>query len=383
VNNGAVAATPSARPALQNGGSNGHIPPHSPPVHRRPRGGRPGGSGPAYAALDLGTNNCRLLIAEPADDGFVVLDAFSRIVRLGEGLGATHRLSEAAIDRTLSALRVCAGKIRRRGAISVRAVATEACRQADNCAEFLARVEADLGLTIEIISAAEEARLAVSSCSPLLSVTLPWGLVFDIGGGSTEVMWTRVGEGGVPEIIDHVSVPLGVVALAEKYGGREVSRGAFRDMVDEFLGPMREFDRRHGISPRIKAGEVQMVGTSGTVTTLASINMRLPRYNRAAIDGSFLRFKAARRVARELLELSYEERAQHLCIGRERADLVIPGCAVLEAICRVWPVGRLRVADRGLREGILLDLIGADRPDEERPRGRAAGTSMAPAALPV
>ncbi|WP_445678811.1 Ppx/GppA phosphatase family protein [Radicibacter daui] len=353
------------------------------PMHRRPRGGRPGGNGPAYAALDLGTNNCRLLIAEPAADGFVVLDAFSRIVRLGEGLGATHRLSEAAIDRTLSALRVCAGKIRRRGAISVRAVATEACRQADNCAEFLARVEADLGLNIEIITAAEEARLAVSSCSPLLSGALPWGLVFDIGGGSTEVMWTRVGEGGVTEIIDHVSVPLGVVALAEKYGGRDVSRGAFRDMVDEFLGPMREFDRRHGISPRIKAGEVQMVGTSGTVTTLASINMRLPRYNRAAIDGSFLRFKAARRVARELLDLSYEERAQHLCIGRERADLVIPGCAVLEAICRVWPVGRLRVADRGLREGILLDLIGADRPQGARPNGRAAGTSLTPAALPV
>jgi exopolyphosphatase / guanosine-5'-triphosphate,3'-diphosphate pyrophosphatase len=312
---------------------------------------------PTFAALDLGTNNCRLLVAQPAPGGFVVIDAFSRIVRLGEGLSSTRRLSEAAIDRTLAALKVCAGKVRRRQAEhSLRAVATEACRQADNCRGFLDRVEAEVGLRFEIITPAEEARLAVSSCAPLLDATVPHGLVFDIGGGSTEVTWLRMVD-GLPQVIDHVSVPLGVVALSEQYGTDSVSRGQFRAMVDAFTGPLEAFDARNAIRPHVQAGRVQMVGTSGTVTTLAGLNMHLPRYNRAAIDGSWLRFKAARRVTRELMGLNQVQRAAHPCIGRDRADLVLPGCAVLEAICRTWPVGRLRVADRGLREGILFELI--------------------------
>ncbi len=312
---------------------------------------------PTFAALDLGTNNCRLLIAQPAPGGFAVIDAFSRIVRLGEGLTASHRLSEAAMERAVSALKVCASKIRRRHAEStLRAVATEACRQADNCRYFLDRVEQDVGLTLEIITPAEEARLAVSSCAPLLDTTVPNGLVFDIGGGSTEVTWLHRRD-GLPDVIDHVSVPLGVVALSERYGTDNISRGQFRAMVEAFTGALEAFDARNGIRPHVQAGTVQMVGTSGTVTTLAGLNMHLPRYNRAAIDGSWLRFKAARRVTRELMGLNQAQRAAHPCIGRDRADLVLPGCAVLEAICRTWPVGRLRVADRGLREGILFELI--------------------------
>jgi exopolyphosphatase / guanosine-5'-triphosphate,3'-diphosphate pyrophosphatase len=322
-----------------------------------------------FAALDLGTNNCRLLIARPAPGGFRVVDAFSRIVRLGEGLEATGALGEAAMARTLDALKVCAGKIAHRHVAAVRSVATEACRRAVNCHEFLTRVRNETGIELEIISTAEEARLVVSGCAPLLHPRTPYAIVFDIGGGSTEIVWVRHGQpdgrkgasgescAAKTEIFGSTSLPFGVVTFTERFGGTEVSPTIYRAMVAEAQRALAPFEKRYRIRREVGARRVQMIGSSGTVTTLAGIHMALPRYIRAMVDGSTLTFDQIDRVSRHLAGLDLAGRAASPCVGRERADLVLSGCAILDAICATWPVGQLRVADRGIREGILFDLM--------------------------
>ncbi|MGQ9372095.1 Ppx/GppA phosphatase family protein [Azospirillum sp. ST 5-10] len=321
---------------------------------------RPTAAGRAvFAALDLGTNNCRLLIARPAPTGFRVIDAFSRIVRLGEGLSRSERLSPQAMERTLEALRVCGSKIERRGVTAARAVGTEACRRARNCGEFIDAVERETGIAIEIISSQEEGRLAIAGCAALLDPSVPFALVFDIGGGSTELMWLAVEPGRQPRLLDQISIRCGVIGLAERYGGDRLAADRYRAMVEEVVDLVAPFTERNGIADRHAAGRVQMLGTSGTVTTLAGVHLGLPRYDRRAVDGSFLRLDHARSIIAKLVALDFAGRAGHPCIGPERADLVVAGCAVLEAICDCCPVQRLRIADRGLREGILVDLIGA------------------------
>ena len=316
---------------------------------------------PNYAALDLGTNNCRLLIARRAGGGFRVVDAFSRIVRLGEGLAATGALGAPAMDRTIEALKVCAGKIDHRRVAAGRYVATEACRRAANCASFLDRVREEIGIELEIISTAEEARLVVSGCAPLLHPRIPYAIVFDIGGGSTEIVWLRQEgtRGRTPrlEILGSASLPFGVVTFTERFGGIEVTPAAYRAMVAEAEAALLPFETAHRIRREVRARQVQMLGSSGTVTTLAGINLALPRYIRAMVDGSMLTFDQIEIVSRHLAGLDIAGRAANPCVGRERADLVLSGCAILDAICATWPVGRLRVADRGIREGILFDLM--------------------------
>jgi exopolyphosphatase/guanosine-5'-triphosphate,3'-diphosphate pyrophosphatase len=312
-----------------------------------------------YAALDLGTNNCRLLVARRAGRGFRIVDAFSRIVRLGEGIAQSGRLSQAAMDRTLSALAVCADKMARRKVTQARAVATEACRRADNCEAFLERVRAETGIAVEIIASDEEARLVVVGCAPLLDRRAPFAVVLDIGGGSTELVWLRVPRDPrqTPQLLDFVSLPYGVVTLSDGYDGRAVTEPVYAAMVSEVRAALAPFEQSNAIAGRIGAGEVQMLGSSGTVTTLAAIHLELPRYNRIAVDGSSLSFAEVETVSRGLLSMGYAARVAHPCIGAERADLVLAGCAILEAICTLWPVGRVRVADRGLREGILQGLF--------------------------
>ncbi|HZS83601.1 MAG TPA: Ppx/GppA phosphatase family protein [Stellaceae bacterium] len=339
------------------------------PDHRR--GGRAAPPGPArhaagaeevYAALDLGTNNCRLLVARGAGAGFRVIDAFSRIVRLGEGLAATGLLSEAAMQRTLEALKICAGKIDQRGVTRARYVATEACRRAGNCEAFLDRVQRTTGIAIETISTEEEARLAVAGCAPLLDRRKPYAIVFDIGGGSTELVWLRLSPETArprPDILGSVSLPFGVVTFTERYGGDVIAPERYAAMVAEARSAMAPFAARHRVAEALAAGAVQMLGSSGTVTTLAGIQLNLPRYIRSVVDGSILTFAAAEAISARLAAMPCAARAVHPCIGRERADLVVAGCAILAAICALWPVGRLRVADRGVREGILFSLLAA------------------------
>jgi len=315
---------------------------------------------PQYAALDLGTNNCRLLVAQPAGSGFRVVDAFSRIVRLGEGLAASGVLSEDAMARALDALKICADKIAGRRVAAGRYVATEACRQAANCGAFRARVREEIGIEIEIISSTEEARLVVAGCAPLLNPRFPYAIVFDIGGGSTEIVWLRLWGGGQrrrPEILGSMSLPFGVVTLTDRFGGAEVSPATYRAMVAEAVAALAPFEHANDIQRHVRTGRVQMLGSSGTVTTLAGIHLALPRYTRALVDGSILTFEQISVVSTHLAGLDLAGRAANPCIGRERADLVLSGCAILDAICATWPVGRLRVADRGVREGILFDLM--------------------------
>jgi exopolyphosphatase/guanosine-5'-triphosphate,3'-diphosphate pyrophosphatase len=341
------------------------------------RDGYDGGSGnfrsptPVLAALDLGTNNCRLLIARANGRGYRIIDAFSRIVRLGEGLTRNGALTEDAMRRTIEALKVCAGKISRRGVTHGRSVATEACRRASNCDEFLGRVRAETGLNIEIISTAEEAQLAFRGCAPLLSPRQPRALVFDIGGGSTEIGWLRLRNGSPPELIDSVSIPVGVVTLSEHYGSSQMSADMYGRMVGEVSAHVAPFAARNGIGPRVAVEGVQMLGTSGTVTTLAGIHLGLARYDRSMVDGTYLDFDTIRGISRGLADMTYEDRCRYSCIGVDRADLVVAGCAILEAICDLWPVGRLRVADRGVREGILDGLMTSANRRRSRRRRRA------------
>jgi exopolyphosphatase / guanosine-5'-triphosphate,3'-diphosphate pyrophosphatase len=310
----------------------------------------------SYAALDLGTNNCRMLIARPDGDGFFIIDAFSRIVRLGEGLGASGRLSDVAMDRAVAALSICAEKLKRRNVTLARSVATEACRRASNGPAFVARVFAETGIKLDVISAEEEARLAVMGCHKLLEDGNGPALVFDIGGGSTELIVVDTG-GDEPRTLDWLSVPWGVVSLAECEALDEVTLEArlaayarMRDRVrDSFAGfAARQKHSRSGL---------RLLGTSGTVTTLASVYLQLPSYDRRQIDGLLVPSAAMREISARLSHMSVVERATLPCIGNERADLVVAGCAILDAILDIWPAERVGVADRGIREGILRQLM--------------------------
>ena len=315
---------------------------------------------PVYAALDLGTNNCRLLVVRPSSSGFDVVDSFSRIVRLGEGLQATGRLSERAIERTIAALHICAGKIRRRRVTQMRCVATDACRRADNCASFVDRVKRETGVRLEIIGAGEEAALAAAGCTPLFDSSRGRALVFDIGGGSSELMWLAVARRASPRLLDSISLPWGVARMAETFGSDRISDRTYRAMTEAVVPWLRRFDEKNGISAAVAAGRVQMLGTSGPVTIVAGLHLGLARYRRDLVDGCSLGFGDVDAVSATLRRLDREGRAQLPCIGRERADMAVGGCAILEAICRMWPVGSIRVADRGVREGILFNLIAGD-----------------------
>jgi exopolyphosphatase/guanosine-5'-triphosphate,3'-diphosphate pyrophosphatase len=350
----ARAAAPGAKPALGQ-----PLWQKPPPAHRQ-----------AYAAIDLGTNNCRLLIARPSGDHFMVIDAFSRAVRLGEGLAQSGRLSDAAMDRALAALHICAEKLRKRSVNLARSVATEACRRAANGEEFIERVHRETGIRLNIITAEEEARLAVLGCHILLEHGDGPAMIFDIGGGSTEVVLVDTTE-AAPRILDWQSVPWGVVSLTEVTGeiaDTPASRAAaYAEMRARVDADFADFAAR--IAPEREGGSLRLLGTSGTVTTLASLYLDLPHYDRRAVDGVIVPAAAMRDVSQRLASLSHAGRVAVPCIGRDRADLVVAGCAILESICDIWPAERLGIADRGIREGILRSLMATNGDGD---RGRAA-----------
>ncbi len=325
-----------------------------------------------YSAIDLGTNNCRLLIAKQTRNGFRVIDAFSRIVRLGEGVAKDNRLSDEAMDRTVDALKVCAEKLARRNVTFMRHVATEACRIADNSDEFVERVKRETGINLDVISAREEARLAVLGCQSLIAPDKKNVLVFDIGGGSTELIWVRVRPGRANEIRGWMSVPWGVVNLTEKFAkpGKTPKPKKYTKMIEVMRDHLHAFEEAHELSKVLKGRHTQFLGTSGTVTTLASLHLGLPRYVREKVDGAWMKSKDIKVLSRRVAEMTPDERAAEPCIGSERADLVVAGCAILEAILSMWPVPSLRVADRGIREGILRGLMELDLPPRLVPMSR-------------
>ncbi len=358
------ASRASPRPTSRKG--NGKVPPVAKPVlapgpgePREPFGRQ------SYAAIDLGTNNCRLLIARPSGQHFTVIDAFSRVVRLGEGLAQSGHLSEAAMDRTLAALRICADKLMRRNVYLARSVATEACRRARNGPEFIERVREETGIALDIISAREEARLAVLGCHVLLEQGTGPAMIFDIGGGSTELVLIESTE-TVPRILDWQSVPWGVVSLTESVGPEGVGEAErlarYRHMhglvTESFAGFARRISEARESAGH--NGPLRLLGTSGTVTTLASLHLELPQYDRRMVDGLIVPAHSMRDISARLSTMAIEERRELNCIGRERADLVVAGCAILESILDLWPAQRLGVADRGIREGILRSLISSN-----------------------
>jgi exopolyphosphatase/guanosine-5'-triphosphate,3'-diphosphate pyrophosphatase len=350
----------------------------------RTEGGREGGAQgrPLYGALDLGTNNCRLLVATPAGDSFQVVDAFSRVVRLGEGLAETGELSAPAMERALGALKICAGKLRRRAVPKTRCVATEACRVARNGAAFLERVKSETGLALEVITPLEEARLSVAGCLTLVDRGSPVALVVDIGGGSTELSWVDVAElarreaterASAPPVVGWASAPIGVVTLAERFPEGGDHAAAYDAMKAHTRALLPDPPEVAHLKPAFASGAAHIVGSSGTITSLASVHLELPRYDRNKVDGVWLTREQTEAACLRLKALSREGRAAQPCIGSERADVVLAGCAIIEAILEVWPTPRLRVADRGLREGMLLALMREAPRRRRRRRGRRRG----------
>ena len=334
-----------------------------------------------YAALDLGTNNCRLLVAVPQGPGrFRVVDAFSRIVRLGEGLGSSGVLSDAAMDRTIEALKICRDKLNQRSHTRHRLIATEACRRAENGEAFLDRVREEAGLDLEIVDRETEARLAVSGCGSLVDHKAHGVVLFDIGGGSSELALLDISKRRSRRLSDHIaswtSLPLGVVTLSEKFGGgKNVTPQIFEDMVLEVTSKLEQYEGRGALSHALESGRFHLLGTSGTVTTLAGVHLNLRRYDRRKVDGTWLSDKEVDAMINRILSMSFEDRVNNPCIGADRADLVLAGCAILEAIRRLWPSPRLRVADRGLREGLLTEMMAEDgvwRRNRKRPHGHSS-----------
>ncbi|MDG4884285.1 Ppx/GppA family phosphatase [Mesorhizobium sp. WSM4884] len=363
--NGAIApSAPAVSPASHAPQPVVATPQPRPPVSNSPR--PPLQELPVFAALDLGTNNCRLLVAVPGRHGqFRVIDAFSRIVRLGEGLSASGRLGQAAMDRAVEALKICGDKLRNRKIRKARLIATEACRSAANGVEFLDRVEREAGLKLEIIDRQTEARLAVSGCGSLVERDTRGVVLFDIGGGSSEIALIDLSRGQrSPRLANHIvswtSLPVGVVSLAERFGGRTVTRETFTAMVDDVAVRLKAFDGRDRLAHVLASPQFHLLGTSGTVTTLAGVHLDLERYDRRRVDGLWMDRQSVDRMVEKLIGWDFQQRVANPCIGADRADLVLAGCAILEAIRGVWPSERLRVADRGLREGILSELMADD-----------------------
>jgi len=353
------------------------------PARPRPnRGRRTGASEPVYGAIDLGTNNCRLLLARRLGKGFRVVDAYSRIVRLGEGLTASGKLSDEAMDRAIAALQVCADRMKKREVVKMRCIATEACRAASNGDAFIARAIEQTGLPLEIITAEEEARLAVQGSLDLMDEAADAALVLDIGGGSTELCWVDLAEwrerggyasGGRPPLRGWSSMPLGVVTLSERFPepeGDEARARWYAEMTAYAARHLKPPKGARRLRPVFNDGKAHLVGTSGTVTSVAGVHLNLDRYVRDRVDGLWMSVADARAACDRLAARDRAGRAQEGCIGEERAELVLAGCAIYEAVLDAWPVDRVRIGDRGLREGLLHNLM---RP--RRRRGKRGGSS--------
>lgn len=335
---------------------------HTRPRHRGRRGPKP----KSYAALDLGTNNCRLLIARPMADGFRVIDSYSKVVRLGAGLASTGRLSDQSMDAAVDAIAMCARKMKSKSVKRWRCVATQACRQADNGHEFMTRVKSETGVSLEIISPRVEARLSVMGVLNLIDMDKDAVLVVDIGGGSTELSWVDVRKlrdqdapmrVHRPPISAWASLPVGVVTLSEQVPEHEDRATWYADMKARVKECIEDAGCGTRFTKTFKAGQGHLIGTSGTITSLSGIYQKLPYYQRNKVDGSWMPASAAVEIARNMASRSPESRAQEPCIGYDRAKLLVAGCAITDVLCEMWPSDKIRVADRGLREGILMGLM--------------------------
>ena len=315
-----------------------------------------------YVAIDLGTNSCRLVVATPTPTSFRVVETYSKVVRLGEGIIQDNELSMQAMRRTLQALKVCRGVIDEYMPIAAsRFVATAACRRAKNVSSFVDMVKREAGIELEVISSKEEARLSVVGCLPLLNRNIKRVLVFDIGGGSTQISLARVTDFGKTFIEGFVSLPYGVVTISEAFAGHEMSKLEYSTVLERTQSILQEFEDKHNIMDAILNQEIQVIGTSGTVTVIGAVHLKLPRYNRSAVDGVAISAPDIKFTINKIKNMGVEGRCKHPCIGQSKSDLTIAGCAIIEALTTFWPISEITVADRGIREGILLDLMHSKR----------------------
>ena len=310
-----------------------------------------------FAAVDLGTNNCRLLVAKSMGSKIRIIDAYSRIVRLGEGLSQNGMLSQKAMKRTLQALQVCENKIKQREVGRVRYVATAVCRKAQNCNEFVSLVNERIGINLEVITAEEEAVLALLGCAPIIDPLKKYALVFDIGGGSIEVVWAALNGSAYPDIKAWISLPIGVVTLSEEFGGYEHTSKSFVELKNFVINKLISFEEDNNISHEFNQNTAQMIGTSGTMSTLAAVHLNLSRYNRSVIDGRSISSSELLITSNKIKAMKKDTLIAHPCILKGRADLVVPGCSVLEAILTIWPASNVSIADRGIREGMLRKMM--------------------------
>ena len=320
-----------------------------------------------YAAIDLGSNNCRLLIAKAYGRTYHVVDSFSRIVRLGEGLANGYHLNENAIQRTIDALKICKKKMNAKSVVKSRAVATEACRRASNTKQFYEEVFQETGIQFETLSPEQEAQLTLDGCAQLLDRSLSKSIVFDIGGGSTEIILAEKKNNEKVNVLAMLSLPIGVVTLSEQYTNCKFEVDLYEKIIAQVDRKLAPFDHEHGISRNLSSNKMQMLGTSGTVTTLGGIYLNLPRYDRSKVDGLDMRVDEISAISLKLVKMDYAQRAKNRCIGEERAGLVVMGCAILEAICRRWPIDIIRTADRGIREGLLKGLVRDNNKNFKKP----------------
>ncbi len=328
-----------------------------------------------YVAIDLGTNSCRLVVATPTTTSFRVVETYSKVVRLGEGIIQDNELSMKAMRRTLQALKVCRGVIDEYMPIaSSRFVATAACRRAKNVGTFVDMVKKEAGIELEVISSKEEARLSVVGCLPLLNRNIKRVLVFDIGGGSTQISLARVTDFGKTFIEGFVSLPYGVVTISEAFAGHEMSKLEYNTVLERTQSILQEFEDKHQIMDAIFNQEIQVIGTSGTVTVIGAVHLKLPRYNRSAVDGIAISQPDINFTINKIKTMGAEGRCKHPCIGQSKSDLTIAGCAIIEALTTFWPISEITIADRGIREGILLDLMHSkkqqDNHHKKKKRGR-------------
>ena len=349
------------------------------PVRGDSGNGRKGGRNPDmaqnnYAAIDLGTNSCRLVIATPTTTSFRVVETYSKVVRLGEGIIQDNNLAPKAMRRTIQALKVCRGVIDEYMPIAAsRFVATAACRRAKNVAQFVEMAKREAGIELEVISSKEEARLSVVGCLPLLTRNIKRVLVFDIGGGSTQISLARVTDSGKTFIEGFVSLPYGVVTISEAFAGHEMSTLEYSTVVERTQAILQEFEDKYHIRQAIANQEIQVIGTSGTVTVIGAVHLRLPRYNRSAVDGIAISAPDIEYTINKIKTMGVEGRCKHPCIGQSKSDLTIAGCAVIEALTTFWPISEITVADRGIREGILLDMMHARRVGDNGRKKRRGG----------
>lgn len=312
------------------------------------------------AAIDLGTRNCRLIIAKHHGGQIEIVDLFSRFVCLGEGVAQSRRLGRKAMERTITVLKQCAKRLSHYPNVVFSGVTTDAVRRAENAQSFLRRVARETGLKLEMIDEKEEAYYEVLGCARVLDMRKKRHIIFDIGGGSSEIILCSLDQEKRVRIDEMLSLPYGVVNLYESVD--KLTFTSYTSIVEEVQNLCRRFLVAHlGDLASQDVSAFQVIGTSGTTTTVAAMHHNLKMYDRERVDGTSLCFEDVQKVIHYVQSLSPAERRSNAFCGHVEDDLVLTGFAILEGILRAVPCMYFTVTDAGVRDGLIRTLAyGAD-----------------------